>query len=46
MTVNERLFVSGLIDEFEKNKISDKTSAKQILRLLQVDEPSIELIVK
>jgi hypothetical protein len=46
MTVNERLFVSGLIVEFDKNKISDKTRAKQILRLLQVDEPSIELIVK
>lgn len=46
MTVNERLFVSGLIDEFDKSKISDKTRAKQILRSLQVDEPSIELIVK
>jgi biofilm protein TabA len=46
LTVNERLFVSGLITEFEKSKISDKTKAKQILRSLQVDEPSIELIVK
>ena len=46
MTVNERLFVSGFIDEFDKSKVSDKTRAKQILRSLQVDEPSIELIVK
>jgi hypothetical protein len=46
MTVKERLFVSGLIDEFDKSKISDKTKAKQILRSLQVDEPSIELILK
>lgn len=46
MTVNERLFVSGLMDEFDKSKISDKTRAKQILRSLQVDEPSIELIIK
>lgn len=46
MTVNERLFVSGLTDEFDKSKISDKTKAKQILRSLQVDEPSIEIIVK
>lgn len=46
MTVNERLFFSGFIDEFDKSKISDKVRAKQILRSLQVDEPSIELIVK
>lgn len=46
MTVNERLFVSGLIDEFDKSKLNEKTKAKQILRALQVDEPSIELIVK
>lgn len=46
MTVNERLFVSGLIDEFDKSKFSDKAKAKQILRSLQVDEPSIEVIVK
>ena len=46
MTVNERLFVSGLLNEFDKSKISDKTKAKQILRSLQVDEPSIELEIK
>lgn len=46
MTVNERLFVSGLMDEFDKSKINDKAKAKQILRSLQIDEPSIELILK
>ena len=46
MTVNERLFVSGLMDEFEKSKITDKLNAKQILRSLEVDEPSIDQIVK
>lgn len=46
MTVNERLFVSGLIAEFEKSKFSDKAKAKRILRSLQVDESSIELMVK
>ena len=46
MTVNERLVISGLVDEFDKSKISDKTKAKQILRSLQVDEPSLELILK
>lgn len=46
MTVYERLFISGLIDEFDKSKISDKARAKQILRSLQVDEPSIELMLK
>ncbi len=46
MTVNERLFISGLIEEFDKSKISEKARAKQILRSLQVDEPSIELMLK
>ena len=46
MTVNERLYVSGLMDEFDKVKISDKKRAKEILRWLRVDEPSIENIVK
>jgi hypothetical protein len=45
MTVNERLYVSGLMDEFDKCKIHDKTRAKQILRWLRVDEPSIVLIL-
>jgi len=46
MTVNERLYVSGLMDEFDKVKITDKRRAKEILRWLRVDEPSIENIVK
>jgi hypothetical protein len=46
MTVNERLYVSGLMDEFDKVKTTNKNRAKEILRWLRVDEPSIELIVK
>jgi hypothetical protein len=46
MTVNERLWESGLMDEFDKAKKKDKTRAKEILRLLRVDEPSIQKIVK
>ncbi len=46
MTVNERLWESGLTDEFDRAKEKDKTRAKEILRWLRVDEPSIEKIVK
>lgn len=46
MTVNERLWESGLMDEFDKAKANDKTRAKEILRWLRVDEPSIQKIVK
>jgi hypothetical protein len=46
MTVNERLYVSGLMDEFDKCKNKDKERAKQILRWLRVDESSIESILK
>jgi len=46
MTVNERLFVSGLMDEYDKVKWSDKPKAKRILELLDVDEPSINKIIK
>jgi hypothetical protein len=46
MTVNERLFVSGLMDEYDKVKWSDKPKAKRILELLGVDEPSVNKIVK
>ena len=45
MTVNERLFVCGLMDEFEKALIKDKIKAKKILELLGVDNSSIEKIV-
>jgi len=46
MTVNERLWESGLMDEFDRAKKNDKTRAKEILRWLRIDAPSIEKIVK
>lgn len=46
MTVNERLFVSGLMDDFDKYKISNKHYAKYILERLKVDRESIEKILK
>ncbi len=46
MTVNERLWESGLMDEFDSAKKKDKTRAKEILRWLRVDDPSIVKIVK
>lgn len=45
MTVNERLYACGLIDEFDKAMQSDKVLAKKILTNLLVDEVSIELIL-
>lgn len=45
MTVNERLYVSGLMDEFDKVKRRNKTRAAQILRILRVDKPSIDKIL-
>ena len=46
MTVNERLWESGLMDEFDRAKKKDKMRAREILRWLRVDEPSIEKIVR
>jgi hypothetical protein len=46
MTVNERLWESGLMDEFDRAKKKDKMRAKEILRWLRVDEPSIEKILR
>ena len=46
MTVNERLFASGLIDEFDRARKSDKAKARRILELLQVDKPSIDKIIR
>lgn len=46
MTVNERLYASGLMDEFDRTKKKNKTRAAQILRILRVDEPSIKKILK
>jgi hypothetical protein len=45
MTVNERLYVSGLMKEFDKSKNHDKVKAAYILELLQVDKPSIDKIL-
>ena len=45
MTVNEQLYVCGLMDEFDKALIVDKDKAKKILELLGFDAPSIEMIV-
>lgn len=45
MTVNERLYVCGLMEEFEKSIIKDKEKAKKILEFLGVDKPLIEKII-
>lgn len=45
MTVNERLYVCGLMDEFDEASIRDKDKAKKILELLGVDKLSSEKIV-
>lgn len=46
MTVNERLFASGLMDDFDKYKKSNKQYARFILERLKVDHASIEKILK
>ena len=46
MTVNERLFASDLMDDFDQALKQDKTQAKFILRLLKVEEESIDKILK
>jgi hypothetical protein len=46
MTVNERLFNSGLMEEFDRVKRKDKVKARRILQALEVDEPSIDKILK
>lgn len=46
MTVNERLFASGLMNEFDRALVTDKSKAKKILELLGIDNPSIEKILK
>ena len=45
MTGNERLWESGLMDEFDKAKKSDKYQARTILQALRFDELSIGRIV-
>jgi len=46
MTVNERLYATGLMNEFNKTKKKNKTRAAKILRILRVDESSIKKILK
>ncbi len=46
MTVNEKLFTSGLIDDFDNYKISNKRYAQFILERLKIDRDSIEQILK
>ena len=46
MTGNERLFVTGLMDEFDMALKNDKDKARLILELLGFDKFSIEKIVK
>lgn len=46
MTVNERLYVTGLMPEFDKSRKSDKEKAKRILELLRVDSVSIDAILR
>jgi hypothetical protein len=47
MTVNERLVVSGLIDQFDKaRKSKDRNKIIEILRKVGLDERSIAGILK
>ena len=45
LTVNERLFLSGLIEEFHSSKQTDKLKANKILKSLKVDEKSISALL-
>lgn len=45
MTVNERLYVTGLMDTFDKAKRKDKELARFILETIRVDKPSIDKIL-
>lgn len=46
MTVNERLYASGLLQVFDKAKKNDKPLARKILQVLKVDRASIDKIIK
>ena len=46
MTVNERLFASGLMTEFDNAKRYEKDKARKILEFLKVDKSSINKIIK
>ena len=45
MTVNERLFVTGLMDTFDIAKNKDKEFARMILEAIKVDKQSIDKIL-
>ena len=47
MTVNERLYLSGLLDDFEKAAISgNELELKIILSKVYLDDESIEAIIE
>lgn len=46
MTVNERLYVSSLMNEFDTALLNDKARARQILTWLHIDEASIAQILE
>ncbi len=46
MTVNERLYVCGLLDEFYEAKDHNKQKASMILGLLDLRAANIEAILK
>jgi hypothetical protein len=46
MTVNERLFVTGLMNTFDKAKKKDKELARLILEAIRVDKESIIKILE
>jgi hypothetical protein len=45
MTINERLYVTGLMDTFDKAKRKDKELARFILETIRVDKLSINKIL-
>jgi len=46
LTGNERLFISGLLSEFENAMINDKVKAIKILTALKLDKKSIDIIME
>jgi hypothetical protein len=46
MTVNERLYTSGLMDEFDITRQTNKRRAMEILQSLSVDDLSIDKILE
>jgi hypothetical protein len=45
-TVNERLYLTGLTEEYNRSIISYKEKAKTILEALEVDREAIDIILK